>query len=89
MKICNRNKALGSLAIVGNSFILFRSIYLLYCYSFTSKIFLFKYPNWILFKDALLGFIGIYISILLYKDIIRLNSFLVMLLLIWLLCFLY
>ena len=86
MMICNRNKVLGVVALVGNSFILFRSIYLLYCYCFSSNLYLYKYPSWVLLKDVLLGSIGIYISVLVFKERIRFRSFLLLILLIWLLC---
>ena len=87
MKNGKMNKVLGIIAICINTLLLFKTFYLLYCYNFTSILFLFMYPNWMLFINALLGTIGIYISMLLYKERIRFRLFLILILLIWLLAF--
>ncbi len=85
MKNRKINKVFGFVAIGVSTLLLFKSFYLLYCYNFTSILFLFMYPNWMLFINALLGTIGIYMSILLYKERIRFRLFLILILLIWLL----
>ena len=77
------NKVFGIVAICISALLLFKSFYLLYCYNFTSILFLFMYPNWML----LFGTIGIYISILLYKEKIRFRLFLILIVLIWILAF--
>ena len=45
------------------------------------------YPNWMLLINAVFGTIGIYISILLYKEKIRFRLFLILIVLIWILAF--
>jgi len=87
MKNGKMNKVFGIIAICINTLLLFKTFYLLYCYNFTNILFFFMYPNWTLLVNALLGTIGIYISILLYKGIIRFKLFLILILLIWLITF--
>lgn len=81
MKNGEVNKVFGIIVIGISILLLFRSFYLLYCYNFTNILFYFMYPNWILFINAVLGAIGIYISILLYKERIRFRLFLFLILL--------
>lgn len=81
------NKVFGIIAIGISVLLLFRSFLLLYCYNFTSILFLFMYPNWMLLINAVFGTIGIYISILLYKEKIRFRLFLILIILIWTLAF--
>ncbi len=87
MKNGKVNKVFGIIVIGISILLLLRSFYLLYCYNFTNILFLFMYPNWILFINAVLGAVGIYISILLYKEKIRFILFLFLILLIWILTF--
>ena len=85
MKNYNVNKILGLITICINSLLVFYSFYLYYLYNFTSGLlFLFKYPNWVLLVNALLGVVGISISILLYKKIIGIKLFLIVKLVLWL-----
>ena len=81
------NKVFGIVAICISALLLFKSFYLLYCYNFTSILFLFMYQNWMLLINAVFGTIGIYISILLYKEKIRFRLFLILIILIWILAF--
>lgn len=78
MKGYKVNKILGLIAICINVLLVLESIYLLYAYNFTGILFLFMYPNWVLVINALLGIIGIYISILLLKNMIGIKLFLIL-----------
>lgn len=84
MKKCKINKVLGLAAICINVLLVFKPLYLLYAYNFTSALFLFMYPNWVLLVNALLGIIGIIISILLYKGKIGIKLFVIVTLILWL-----
>ena len=83
MKSHKINKILGLVAIGINVLFVFKSLYLLYVYNFTGILFLFMYPNWVLVINALLGIIGIYISILLFKNMIGIKLFLIVTLVLW------
>lgn len=84
MKNLKINKILGLVGVCINLLLLFESLYRYYLYNFTNLLFLFMYPNWILLVNSLLAIIGIYISIQLYRNKIRLKLFLIILLLLWL-----
>ena len=71
MKSHKINKILGLVAIGIN------------VYNFTGILFLFMYPNWVLVINALLGIIGIYISILLFKNMIGIKLFLILTFVLW------
>ena len=75
------SEIVGFVTIGINAYLFIHSSYLLYCYNFTNKLFLFRYPNWALII-TLLGSLGIIISILAYKETIRIKLLLVMILLI-------
>lgn len=81
------NKILGLVAICINVLLLLNSIYLFYAYNFTSILFYFMYPNWILLVNSLLAIVGIYMSILLIRNKIGLKFFLITTLLLWLVAF--
>ena len=83
MKGYKMNKILGLIAICINVLLVLESIYLLYAYNFTGILFLFMYPNWVLVINALLGIIGIYISILLFKNMIGIKLFLILTFVLW------
>jgi hypothetical protein len=84
MKSCKINKIPGLVAICINSLIVLNSLHTYYLYNFTSGLlFLFMYPNWVLLLNALLGIIGIYISILLYREKIKVKLFLIVTLALW------
>ena len=83
MKSHKINKILGLVAIGINVLFDFKSLYLLYVYNFTGILFLFMYPNWVLVINALLGIIGIYISILLFKNMIGIKLFLILTFVLW------
>ena len=83
MKSHKINKILGLVAIGINVLFVFKSLYLLYVYNFTGILFLFMYPNWVLVINALLGIIGIYISMLLFKNMIGIKLFLILIFVLW------
>jgi hypothetical protein len=84
MKNCKRNKILGLVTICINVLLLLKPLYLYYFYNFTGKLYLFMYPSWVLLVNASLGIVGMFISILLYKKMIRIKLFLIITLTIWL-----
>lgn len=77
------NKILGLITICINVLLFFKSLYLLFTYNFTDKLFLFMYPNWVLLINALLGIIGAYIALLLFKNMIGIKLFLIVTLVLW------
>ncbi len=88
MKNCKRNKIIGLVAICINSLLVLDSLHTYYLYNFTSgRLFLFMYPNWVLLVNALLGIVGIFISILLCKGKIGIKLFSIVTLTIWLVTF--
>jgi len=84
MKKCKKNKILGLIAIFINILLALRPLSLLYAYNFTDILFLFMYPSWLLLINTLLGIIGIFISTLLFKNIIGIKLFLIVTITIWL-----
>ena len=71
-----------------NMLLILYSLYWFYLYNFTSGLlFLFKYPNWVLLMNALLGVAGIFISILLYNEKIGIKLFSILTFAIWLVSF--
>ena len=83
MKKYNTNKILGLITICINVLLFFKSLYLLFVYNFTDRLFLFMYPNWVLLIHALLGIIGAYIALLLFKNMIGFKLFLIVTLVLW------
>ena len=61
-----------------------KSAYIYYMYNFTGIMYLFKHPNWVLLANSLLGIVGLIISILLYKEKISFNLFMILIITIWL-----
>ena len=83
MKRYETNKILGLITICINVLLFFKSLYLLFAYNFTDKLFLFMYPNWGLLINALLGIIGAYTALLLLKNMIGVKLFLIVTLVLW------
>lgn len=83
MKKYKTNKILGLITICINVLLFFKSLYLLFVYNFTDRLFLFMYPNWVLLINALLGIIGAYIALLLFKNMIGIKLFLIVTLVLW------
>ncbi|MBD9111814.1 MAG: hypothetical protein EGQ74_16865 [Bacteroides nordii] len=83
MKKYKTNKILGLITICINILLFFKSLYLLFVYNFTDRLFLFMYPNWVLLINALLGIIGAYIALLLFKNMIGIKLFLIVTLVLW------
>ena len=46
-----------------------------YLYHFTDIMFLSMYPDWILFVNMTIGIIGLYISLLLFRNRLKMNFF--------------
>jgi len=84
MKKWKINKILGLVAICINSLSILDSLHTYYLYNFTNRLFLFMYPTWVLLVNFLLGIVGIYVSILLFKNRIGIKLFLVVTLALWL-----
>lgn len=78
---------MGLVVICINVLLLIQSLYLLYAYNLTNRLFLFMYPNWVLLINALLAVIGNYTPILVIKNKIGLRTFLKTTLLFWLIVF--
>ena len=81
------DRKMGLVVICINVLLLIQSLYLLYAYNLTNRLFLFMYPNWVLLINALLAVIGNYTPILVIKNKIGLKTFLKTTLLFWLIVF--
>ena len=81
------DRIMGLEVICINVLLLIQSLYLLYAYNLTNRLFLFMYPNWVLLINALLAVIGNYTPILVIKNKIGLKTFLKTTLLFWLIVF--
>ncbi len=81
------DRIMGLVVICINVLLLIQSLYLLYAYNLTNRLFLFMYPNWVLLINALLAVIGNYTPILVIKNKIGLRTFLKTTLLFWLIVF--
>jgi len=72
------------MALCISASILLNSICLYYSYNFTDKLYMFMYPNYILLINALIGIIGISISVMLYKKIVGIRLFSIVTAVLWL-----
>ena len=81
------DRIMGLVVICINVLLLIQSLYLLYAYNLTNRLYLFMYPNWVLLINALLAVIGNYTPILVIKNKIGLKTFLKTTLLFWLIVF--
>lgn len=81
------DRIMGLVVICINVLLLIQSLYLLYAYNLTNRLFLFMYPNWVLLINALLAVIGNYTPILVIKNKIGFKTFLKTTLLFWLIVF--
>ena len=81
------DRIMGLVVICINVLLLIQSLYLLYAYNLTNRLFLFMYPNWVLLINALLAVIGNYTPIHVIKNKIGLKTFLKTTLLFWLIVF--
>ncbi len=84
MKTAKANNVIGFIGLCINAFILLHSIYLYYSYNFSGKLFYVMIPNYVLLINAIIGSIGISISVMLYKEIVGLRLFSVATALLWL-----
>jgi hypothetical protein len=83
MKNIKISKILGIITMCINVLLLIDTLYMYYRYNFTNLLFLFKYPNWMLLINAVLGIIGISMSIMLYKKAVSIKLFLIVTLSLW------
>ena len=81
------DRIMGLVVICINVLLLIQSLYLLYAYNLTNRLFLFMYPNWVLLINALLAGIWDYTPKLVIKNKIGLKTFLKTTLLFWLIVF--
>jgi hypothetical protein len=51
--------------------------YLFYCHHFTNALWLFMYPDWVLIVNITIGSIGFYISMLLFRNKLKMIFFLI------------
>lgn len=84
MKKSKTYKVIGITAICINTLIILDSIYLYYSYNFTGKLYLFMYPNYVLLINVVIGIIGIFVSVWLYKKIIGIGLFTIVTAVLWL-----
>lgn len=84
MKKSKTYKVIGIIAICINTLIILDSIYLYYSYNFTGKLYLFMYPNYVLLINVVIGIIGIFVSVWLYKKIIGIGLFTIVTAVLWL-----
>ena len=87
MKKNKINKIIGLIGMCINALLVFNSLYWLYLYNFIGGLYAIRYPNELLLVNMLLGIIGIYKSILLYKGKMRIIPFLIATLAIWLIIY--
>lgn len=84
MKKAKKYKTIGFIVICINTLIILKSIYLYYSYNFTGILYLFKYSNLFLLTNALIGIIGIIISVMLIKKNVGIRLFLIVTTVLWL-----
>ena len=87
MKKNKINKIIALIVMYINALLVFKSLRLLYLYNFTDLMFGIKYGDWELLAIVLVGIIGIYKSILLYKGKFGMIPFLIATLAIWFIIF--
>ena len=84
MKKWKWNIIIALIMICINSILVYNALNLYYLYNFTSGLmWLIMYPNWMLIVNALLGIVGIFMSILLYKGKIKIKWFVITTIAIW------
>ena len=83
MKTAKTYKAIGFIAICINTLIILNSTYFYYSYNFTGTLYLFKYSNLYLLTNALIGIIGIIISVMLIKKNVGIRLFLIVTAVLW------
>lgn len=83
MKVSRRTKRIvAGVAMVMNAWLMIMSIQMLYNYHFPTALYAFMYPDWVLWTCIVMSGIGIYLSLLLWKEKLRLERFLILMLLI-------
>lgn len=72
-----------------NLILLYQMISLYYGYNYSSKLYLFMYPNWVLLLNLLLGVLGIFASYLFYKMRIGMLYYSIITIVLWLMIILF
>lgn len=62
--------------VVGNSFWLYQTIYLVYAYNFTTRLFYFILPTWLLIVESFFAATGIYLGQLILRNKIDAKKYL-------------
>ena len=88
MKKSKINKIVAIVTICINILFIYNPIYLYYNYHFTNCLFLFMRSSYELLINALLGMLGIFMSIMLYKQLIGIKLFSIVTLVLWLIIWL-
>ena len=83
MKNWKTNKIVGIVTLCINILFLVNPICMEYCYRFPRLLFMFLIPFEHLLINALLGIVGISMSIMLYKGVVALKWFLILILVLW------
>ena len=84
MKKYKANKIVGIVTLCINILFLLNPICIYYCYNFGHYLYFYMFPYWLLLINALLGMLGISLSIMLYKGVIALKWFLILTGILWL-----
>jgi hypothetical protein len=84
MKKNKANKILGLIAVCINTLLVLNSLYWYYAYNFTNIMYLVMIPYRVLLVNALLGIIGVFMSVMLYKKTVSIKLFLIVTLTLWL-----
>ncbi len=77
-------KVIGTISVLINTLIIFLSIYLYYSYNFSGNLYYVMIPNYVLLINALIGIIGIIISVMLIRKIVGIRLFLILTAVLWL-----
>lgn len=70
----SKHKIIGSFILIVNIIWLAHWIWLFYRYHFTDALWLFMYPDWILFLNSVFGVVGIVIGMRLWKRTISITA---------------
>ena len=71
------NQIVGIIFAIINILWVIYFAYLFYCYRFTNVLWNFIYPDRVLFVNMLFGIIGFYLSVLLFKNKLKMKFFLI------------
>lgn len=92
VKIFNISVVIALISIVvtcANLILLYQMISLYYGYNYSSNLYSFMYPNWVLVLNSLLGVLGIFASYLFYKRRIGMLYYSIITIVLWLMIILF